>query len=727
MKCLKRILFILTLLVGGVGLTGFAQQPVIISKQATQLVQRDNISFFVDATGTLSLPQIQKLNAFQPLNHQIPNFGISTSTYWLRFTLQNETKDSAVYVRIANPLLNTVNFYFADSTGQIRDFKNGDDYSITHKLFKNQSFIFSVPLKSGTQKTVYLQVRNNEQITVPVYAGTEESIVSNLNRDDLIFGIYLGVILIMFFYNLFLYYTVNDKSYLYYIFYIFSVGFAQFCLQGYGYRLFWNTIPFLTTQTIYWSGALSGIAVLLFVRNFIHTREKTPFFDKIITGFIAIDIVSVVLALFNVYGTAYTLIDIVALLGSLSVWFVGMQLSMKGFRPARFFIIAWSFFLFSIILYVIKDFGVIPYNLFTSNILLIGSAIEVGLLSFALADKINQYKKEKEESQLLALQASQENERLVREQNIILEAKVTERTEALQQSNKTLNKTLMDLKEAQTQLVEAEKMASLGQLTSGIAHEINNPINFVRSNVKPLSLDIQDLREVISRYDALRHVAPEELPAKLKDIDAFKQEIDLEYLDEEIQTLLRGIEDGANRTAEIVKGLRTFSRLDESDLKEVDIHEGIEATLVLLKNIMPENLRIVRNYGEIPKVECYPGKLNQVFMNILTNGIQAIKGKPKQEKEEFLTITTQVVSGMLHISIKDSGMGMSEDVKDRIFEPFFTTKDVGEGTGLGLSIVFSIIEKHKGRVLVDSELGQGTEFTLIIPLKQELLASSNES
>lgn len=531
----------------------------------------------------------------------------------------------------------------------------------------------------------------------------------------------------MLFYNLFLYFTVNDKSYLYYVLYIFSVGFTQFCLQGYGYRLVWSNSRFLTTQTIYWSGAFSAIGAILFVRNFLHTREKAKIYDRVLSLFILVDIGSVLLALFKIYGIAYTLIDAVAFLGSITLWIIGIRLSFKKFRPAKYYMIAWSFFLFSVILYVIKDFGVIPYNLFTNNILLIGSAIEVGLLSFALADKINQYKKEKEESQLLALKASQENERLVKEQNVLLEAKVTERTHALQQSNKALNKTLMDLKDAQTQLVEAEKMASLGQLTSGIAHEINNPINFVRSNVKPLSLDIKDLREVISKYDALKLAAPEELPVKLKEIEDFKKEIDLDYLDEEIQTLLRGIEDGASRTAEIVKGLRTFSRLDESDLKEVDIHEGIEATLVLLKNIIPENLRVVREYGDIPKLECYPGKLNQVFMNILTNAIQAVKGKGKQASEEFLTITTRMVDDLLHISIKDTGMGMSQEVKERIFEPFFTTKDVGEGTGLGLSIVFSIIEKHNGKVQVESEIGKGTQFTLIIPLKQEPTVSRTES
>jgi signal transduction histidine kinase len=356
---------------------------------------------------------------------------------------------------------------------------------------------------------------------------------------------------------------------------------------------------------------------------------------------------------------------------------------------------------------------VLPYNDFTYYALQVGSAAEVTLLSFALANKINIYRKEKEESQAMALLVSQENEQLVREQNVILEAKVQERTEALQTSNKELNKVLTNLKEAQTQLVESEKMASLGQLTAGIAHEINNPINFVTSNIKPLKLDFEDLKSLLKRYEALGPNG--DIAAQLKEIDQYKQQIDIEYVHTEIDSLIKGIEDGANRTAEIVKGLRTFSRLDESDLKFVDIHEGINSTLVLLRNTMPKNVTIVQDFGELPKIECYAGKLNQVFLNIINNALNAIKMKPVQGDEK-LTIPTRLMENkQVSIGIRDTGIGMTDKVKEKIFEPFFTTKDVGEGTGLGLSIVFSIIEKHHGKILVESTPGIGTEFIIYLP------------
>jgi signal transduction histidine kinase len=289
---------------------------------------------------------------------------------------------------------------------------------------------------------------------------------------------------------------------------------------------------------------------------------------------------------------------------------------------------------------------------------------------------------------------------------------VHERTLELEETNEELNVTLTYLKDTQTQLVNAEKMASLGQLTAGIAHEINNPINFVSANLKPLRLDISEIFELISEYEKLD--SEKDISIKLKDIESFKKKIDLNYLRKEIQTLLSGIEDGATRTAEIVSGLRNFSRLDESDIKEANINEGIESTLVLLRSQI-QDIEIVTKLGNIPSIECYPGKLNQVFMNMLSNAIYAINKKNAAPKR--LTITTYEMDSHVYAIFQDTGIGMTKEVKEKIFEPFFTTKDVGEGTGLGMSIVFKIVESHHAKMEIDSEPGIGTTITLVLNKK----------
>jgi signal transduction histidine kinase len=286
--------------------------------------------------------------------------------------------------------------------------------------------------------------------------------------------------------------------------------------------------------------------------------------------------------------------------------------------------------------------------------------------------------------------------------------KVTERTHEL-------NETLDNLKETQTQLVESEKMASLGQLTAGIAHEINNPINFVTSNINPLKRDIDLMMGALAVIEEVgaSDLAPAEKRKKIQD---YKEELDFDYLTMEIKHLIKGINEGANRTAEIVKGLRLFSRLDEDDLKRADLNEGIESTMVIANNLLNNKIKIIKNYGALPKVECYPGKLNQVFLNIISNAIYAVKKRFGENDGGEIVIVTTCNAENVFIKIKDNGIGMNDQTQKKVFEPFFTTKDVGEGTGLGLSIAYNTIKKHNGQILVDSNLDTGTEFILEIPI-----------
>jgi two-component system NtrC family sensor kinase len=207
--------------------------------------------------------------------------------------------------------------------------------------------------------------------------------------------------------------------------------------------------------------------------------------------------------------------------------------------------------------------------------------------------------------------------------------------------------------------------------------------------------------------------SPSQLPAE-------KEKADLEYIVKDLPKLISSCEDGARRTRDIVLGLRNFSRLDESQIKQVDVHEGLEATLQLLSGELKNRIKVTKNFGQIPKVECFPSQLNQVFMNVLGNAAQAIDG------EGEISITTKSLPGdRVEISIRDTGRGMSKPTLEKIFDPFFTTKSLGSGTGLGLSISYGVIQKHGGEILVSSEVGKGTEFKIILPIKGILLAAGD--
>jgi signal transduction histidine kinase/ligand-binding sensor domain-containing protein len=291
------------------------------------------------------------------------------------------------------------------------------------------------------------------------------------------------------------------------------------------------------------------------------------------------------------------------------------------------------------------------------------------------------------------------------------EEEIRTKVELIAQQRDNLGKALHQLKNMQTQLVQAEKMASLGQLTAGIAHEINNPINFVSANIRSLKEGLHDIMQVVAMYETLANYAPAEAQAKLQ---ALKQEVYYQDAIDEIEVLVAGIKEGAQRTTEIVRGLRVFSRLDEDVLKETNLHENIDSTLMLLHSEYKDRITIEKDYASLPRIECYPGKLNQVLMNLLANAIQAIEGKGTIKIATTLEADNQVL-----ISIADSGKGMDMATQQRIFEPFFTTKDVGEGTGLGLSIALGIVEAHRGRLTVESEVGVGTCFRLKLPIKQK--------
>ena len=278
------------------------------------------------------------------------------------------------------------------------------------------------------------------------------------------------------------------------------------------------------------------------------------------------------------------------------------------------------------------------------------------------------------------------------------------------EKNRQLEEALRRASEMQEHLILAEKMASLGQVTAGIAHEIKNPLAFMKGNVNPLQRDFQQILQVLEKYEST--VSAQDLQPRFSEIESFKDEVDFQVLVKEVNNLLEGMREGADRITQIVRSLGYFSKSGEEELSLSDVHQGIDSTLMLLSGETGDRIGIQKEYGDLPEIECYPGKLNQVFMNLLSNAIQAIHGQGK------IVIKTARDGDNIRISIKDSGRGMPSELQDRIFEPFFTTKELGQGSGLGLSISYNIIAQHSGKIMVNSEPGIGTEFIISLPEKQ---------
>lgn len=705
------ILIILSILFS---LKASAQELVILKHE--NLVIGKHISILEDPTNTLSLSEVRTSSAFVQSTVPIPNLKLSKSDFWLKFTMQNLSNEVHFILLLEYPMLSTCEFYSL-AEGAVQKLNYNTAFS--NRKYKHQNFLFDIYLPVDSTATYYLRVKSSEQMVLPLILGTPQIIAESLLTKDLAWGIFIGFLLVMILYNFFIYLSTKEISYLYYVIYSLFIGLTQVTLSGYTYRFILFDYPGLNHLGIVVFAGLAGISGNLFMMSFLQTKEHAPKLHKAIYVAIFLYSVAIILRILGYDQVSYRMIDISAVITVVLTLTITISLSLQGYRPAKLFLLAFTMFFAGLLLFVLRNLGIVPYNNFSNHTKEVGIALDVVLLALALADKLNTLKREKEKLQEETLKALKENERIISEQNVILETKVNERTLELKDANNELSQTLVDLKEAEGQLVEAEKMASLGQLTAGIAHEINNPINFVTSNITPLNRDMDILFDFI---EEMEKIGLSDLPVneKQKQIEQQKEELDYDYLKIEISQLLKGIHEGVSRTSEIVKGLRIFSRLDEDDLKKADMNDGLDSTLIIVNNLLSNKIKLEKVYGDIPLIDCYPGKLNQVFLNIISNAIYAINKKFGESAGGILKISTSSNEKNVFVKIEDNGIGMDDDTKKKVFEPFFTTKDVGEGTGLGMSIVYNTIRRHQGEIQINSTPGFGSEFILELPIILEI-------
>lgn len=700
----------------GLGLVGQAQTLQLSERNEDDFIGK-YIEYLIDTNASFTEASITQ-QQFEQSEVQVLNLGFSDKPVWLRMRFENTQKMDDFFLSYSFPLVDSLHVYRQDEQGLESVYETGANFLKAERPVHHQYYLFKFKLGSETgPQTIYLRVKSSGQLIIPMtIANTEESI-SNLTVSDYFKGVFYGILIAMILYNLVISFFIKDRSYYYYVGYIGCIAISQAMLDGYLQRYLLGDWPYIQHVLVIMSPSLAGFFALYFAQVFLQVKSYSKNLNRGIVILQTFYLSIAFLSFFPSLNFLYRLVDLAALLVAIYSLVFSSVIARTGSRPARFFLIAFTTLLLSLVVFVFRNIGILPYGFFTNNALQLGFTVQVILLSIALADRINALRKEKEISQEEALKAARENQNLIKRQNAMLEQRVQERTVELEESNEELRVTLDNLKETQTQLVDAEKMASLGQLTAGIAHEINNPINFVTSNISPLRRDLEDIYEILDAYSAIESDKFEE---QFKVAKEKEEDLEYSYLKTEITSLVNGISDGANRTSEIVKGLRTFSRLDEDVVKQADLHENLESTLVLLNNKVKEGIEIVRDFDtSISGIECYPGKLNQVFMNILNNSIYAVENKVYQNDETpVVTLKTERQGSEVIVTISDNGIGMSPETQKKIFDPFFTTKEVGEGTGLGMSIVFKIVQKHNGNIRMQSEEGKGTDFIIHLPVTQ---------
>jgi signal transduction histidine kinase len=683
--------------------------PLLVGPGNYNQVVGTNLEYLEDASGRLSLADVrlpQNSARFLPARNTVSNFSFSGSAYWLRFRVNwVDPSRNHYFLWQEFPLTDYLSFYRPDGKGGYEELRTGDQGNFEEREMPTRAFGVRLTAHPGSTETIYVRLKGAGTLLADLRLTDASAAMAATETRHLILGLFYGALLVMLLYNLLLYFSLRDKVYAYYVLYVAGLGLTFFDINGLAFRYFWPHLPVMNSDFLAFT-FVSLFGLSQFARSFLSLKQQAPVLDRIFMAYNLLSVLCLSVVFVATDRLLYPLSQVVALLLAALTFFAGFSLWLRGYAPARYFVMASSWYLAGLVLYPLQNFGVIPSTTFSNYSVQLGSCAEMVLLSLALADRINHIKREKAALEQQAL-------RQLEESNQRLEKGVVERTAVLMDTVKALESKHQALMTAQEQLVHAEKMSSLGVLVAGVAHEINNPANFTRLSAENMQRDLERLRTFLLNLadDSSDPVLLSELERRFV----------------HLRENLRLIYDGTGRLSSIVGDLRRFSRLDEAEAQIAAPDQGLEATLNLVRAQYRDRVEIVYEAAD-PDARgyCYPAALNQVFMNLTINACQAILTRATQEHREHTGLLGQlkVASRRLEregeawwqVHFTDDGIGMDAATRQRIFEPFFTTKAVGEGTGLGLSTSYGIVRKHGGCIDVESTPGQGSSFLLVLPL-----------
>ncbi len=662
-------------------------------------------SYFRDGHGSniqkILQPAIQ--SQFKVYSQDAPNFGSTADAVWLRFVVK-KTADQQFYLQIGSAFIDSIALY-AVNGNQVKEIQlSGDNYVFSQRAIKVTTFLFPLNIAAGASQVYFLRTKTMQPFFFPLRVGTLDAFMEDTHKLDFIQGIYLGFMLLIFLYNSFLYFSTKEKLYLLYAAYVVSITWFMSTIFQYVFEYLWPGTPVINQYAVA-SSALTMLTATLFTREFLHTRKLATRLHKFSNIFIAWGILDFILVFTPFQIIALMLAQAGIMLMAIYFLIAGVTTLRGGYHPAKFYLVAWGFLIAGFIAAILETVNVLPVMSYI-NSMQIGSAIEVMLLSLALADRINIYKKEREEAQAGALQMAHEKAELISKQNSLLEQKIKERTVELTQS-------LKHLKDTQAQLIQNEKMASLGELTAGIAHEIQNPLNFV-NNFSEINKDI------------LEELKAEHLKPKPERDDKLEEALINDMIENE-----KKINHHGKRADAIVKGMLQHSRTSTGIKEPTDINALCDEYLRLsyhglrakdksfnadFKTDFDESLSA--DEAGIGKINIVSQDIGRVLLNLINNAFYAVNERQKITKENYqptVLLSSKKMGDKVILTVKDNGNGIPQNIVDKIFQPFFTTKPTGQGTGLGLSLSYDIVKAHGGELKVETKENEGVSFIIQLP------------
>ena len=742
----------------------FANDPLVLYDFKTEHKVSKYIKYYFDSSNTLGIKDILEDKALEWVDNKNPeslSLGFNTSTLWLSFDVINiccENKNW--YIELGYPPLDSITYYHITEDGKTTTIQDGDQYPVPNNSIKSKYYNFLMVLPNNGKSKIVFKIRSESSLAIPLSIYSAEGFSEKIQLEEYFFGAFCGIMVIMAFYNLFIYFSTKENSYLFYILYILTFLLQSLSLRGY-IREYLPSLLYLNNVAPILFTELSLFFGLSFTSSFLQTKENLPFLHKLILSYMSVPFIGLSLLFFTNYSIAIKYATITTFVSSFLILFVSITSIRNKFRPARFFILGWGMLSLGIVIYALRMGGILPHNFFTNSSYQIFSIMEILLLSLALGDKINILKKE----------FSQNLELKVNERTRELSAMV----ELVYEQKGAVEQTLKELKETQAQLVEAEKKAALGQLVSSVAHEINNPISAIQANVgiaesalKPIFLDffsfIRTLSEVqVNVFKELVQLSiSSQVYISTREERNLKKKIDLEFqqytpkneknfleikdlllelrlfdqfhkytelfTEEEflfvLQNLLilisefralKNINISVEKTTKVVFILRKYlNTYIKGEYKTISISEEINKVLLLYDNYIRNSIKIIRLYNYELNINCISDDVKHVWRNLIYNSIQAM-----QSTDKNLSISIDKIykdtKMYAKVQIMDSGIGIETENKQKIFSPFFTTKPQGEGIGLGLYISKTIIDEHNGQMEFESEKDK-TIFTILLPI-----------
>jgi signal transduction histidine kinase len=727
MRTILRLLTLWLLLCGNL-----QAGELVLQGAAGRYPIRAQLDYLEDPTWQLTLPDVMHASGFRPVGSRVPNLGFTRSSWWFRVTVRNESATHGDwYLENQFAVLDYFDVHLLVNGQPQRSLYGGDMRHFARRDVKLTNPVFALHLARGEQVTLYVHSGISGALQLPLVLWSGPALLEKDQHEQMIIGIYFGMLLAMFLYNLMIFLTIRDRSYLYYLFFLASSAVFQLILTGQAFEYLWPGSPYWGNQAVALFSSLMMIGALQFTRSFLQMRDGSPLLDRVMLGLVWFFMATALATFFVPYTTMLQIVTLAGTSMPLLVIASGILRWRQGARQAKFFLLAWSAMAIGGMGLIFNGIGVLPSLFLTKYGFQIGNVLEAVLLSFAMADRIRLLREEhrrvqQKATQMLEQKVRQRSEELalahqelatshsrLRQTHQQLEASHAQLAGAhteLEAAHAELAHTHQRLQTGQQQLFLQKKMAGLGMLTAGVAHEINNPTHFTQ-------IALQNQRVNLARF--------EQFVMALLDQDTHPS-VMAEFtsrfagLHQEIATMQNGTE----RISAIVRDLRTFTRQDTAEKKAIHLSACLESAVHLVRARYLEQAEFTLRCDIDPEYECWPTLLNQVFVNLLLNAGQAIAEKQQPGGDDTgvsfakgrIQIDLRQANGALEVAVTDDGIGMSPEVQARILEPFFTTKRVGSGTGLGLAIAWGIIQKHQGTLDIASTPGLGSRFVLRLPL-----------